>query len=444
METVISDKDREKLSKAYYEDGMCFGRDGLFQYLKNTYKDDHPTKRTTQEWLNRQKLQQEFRGTRKGGLTDFFRPKAPFHSISIDLIDFNNKPAQSNRRYILVVVDNFSRKMYTKAITSKEPVKTAPAMEQILKDLKAENKWDKLPIKYIISDDGSEWKADFDKMLKSYNLERRRTLGGQPQQNGLCERANGKVKMLIAKNMKIHGGSWFDNMDRSVNAYNNQYNRMTKFNPTQALQLDTIEEQKQLIDNVTNIHKEKFEDNIVPTNLYKVGDKIRVKLNKGTLGKQSTPSWSSVIYTVGKVIKSKHPTIADKYKVKELAQDQIYSRADLQLIEGPIEEIPVKPKKKRQTEQLSLTDGAFSIEAEKQTQRERRERKQTEQFDFNVAGLNDKTKRSLAKKAKETVVAKEKQSTKKATTKLKADTLPKQSKTVNVTADSKRKGKQLF
>ena len=166
--------------------------------------------------------------------------------------------------------------------------------------------------------------------------------------------------------------------------------------------------------------------------------------HKGTLGKQSTPSWSSVIYTVGKVIKSKHPTIADKYKVKELAQDQIYSRGDLQLIEGPIEEIPVKPKKKRQTEQLSLTDGAFSIEAEKQTQRERRERKQTEQFDFNIAGLNDKTKRTLAKKAKETVVTKEKQSTKKATTKLKADTLPKQSKTVNVTADSKRQGKQLF
>ena len=85
---------------------MCFGRDGLFQYLKTQY-DDHPTKQTTQDWLNRQKLQQEFKGTRKGGLTDFFRPKSPFHSLSIDLIDFNNKPAQANRRYILVVIDNF-------------------------------------------------------------------------------------------------------------------------------------------------------------------------------------------------------------------------------------------------------------------------------------------------------------------------------------------------
>ena len=264
MEIVISDKDREKLSKAYYKDGMCFGRDGLFQYLKNTYKNDHPSKRVTQEWLNRQKIQQEFRGTRKGGLTDFFRPTAPFNSLSVDLIDFNNKPAQSNRRYILVVIDNFSRKMYSKAITSKEPSKTSPAMETILEELKAENKWSKLPIKYIISDDGSEWKADFDKMLKTYNIERRRALGGQPQQNGSCERANGKVKMLIAKNMKIHGGSWFDNMGRSVNAYNNQYNRMTQFNPSQALDLNTKEEQQQLIDNVSNIHKERFEDKIIP------------------------------------------------------------------------------------------------------------------------------------------------------------------------------------
>ena len=110
----------------------------------------------------------------------------------------------------------------------------------------------------------------------------------------------------------------------------------------------------------------------------------------------------------------KHPTIADKYKVKELAQDQTYSRGDLQLIEGTVEDIPVKPKKKRQTEKLSLTEGAFSIEAEKQTQREKRERKKIDQFDFNVAGLNDKSKRAKAKKA------------------------------ANVTADSKRKGKKLL
>ena len=82
--------------------------------------------------------------------------------------------------------------MYCESITTKEPVKTTPAMEKILKQIFQEHK--KTP-KYIISDDGSEWKSIFDTMLKGYNIDRRRTLGGQPQANGLVERSNGKLKM---------------------------------------------------------------------------------------------------------------------------------------------------------------------------------------------------------------------------------------------------------
>ena len=121
-------------------------------------------------------------------------------------------------------------------------------------------------------------------MLKGYNIDRRRTLGGQPQANGLVERSNGKLKMLIAKNMKINGGSWYDNLSKSLNAYNNQYIRTTQYTPNQALELKG-EDQKKLVNNVEDKHKiEVNNEKIVIRTDYKVGDKIRVKLNKGTMG----------------------------------------------------------------------------------------------------------------------------------------------------------------
>ena len=155
---------------------MAFGRDGLYEYMKKKY-DKPPTKRVVLKWLSQQKLQQEFKQTRKGGTADFFHPVSPFHSISIDLIDYNNKPAQINRRYIVVCVDNFSRKMYCEAITSKEPKKTTPAMKKILDKIKSEH--NAVP-KYIITDDGGEFKGKFIPMLKAQGIDIRRTLGGHP------------------------------------------------------------------------------------------------------------------------------------------------------------------------------------------------------------------------------------------------------------------------
>ena len=195
--TVVDDKDRKLLEDAYYKNGMCFGRDALYKYLQSKYPDNHPSRPVVMKWLKNQKLQQEFAPTRNGGFTDYFRPTEPFHSISIDLIDFNFKPAMQYH-YILVVIDNFSRKMFCRATTSKEPDKIAPAMRIILEDIKKEpnnNVSNKVP-KYLICDDGSEFKGSFMPLLKEYGIEKRRTLGGHPEQNGLVERANGKIRCL--------------------------------------------------------------------------------------------------------------------------------------------------------------------------------------------------------------------------------------------------------
>ena len=81
------DSRKEKiLQEAYYRDGLTFGRDALFDFLQKKYKKTHPTKEEVGEWLSRQKLQQLYLPTKKGGVTNSFQPTKPWASISIDLI----------------------------------------------------------------------------------------------------------------------------------------------------------------------------------------------------------------------------------------------------------------------------------------------------------------------------------------------------------------------
>ena len=82
------------------------------------------------KWISKQKLAQQFSQTRSGGTTNYFVPVSPFHSMSVDLIDFNFKPS-GNLKYIIVLVDNFSRKMFTAPITGKTADKTTKGMEKI-------------------------------------------------------------------------------------------------------------------------------------------------------------------------------------------------------------------------------------------------------------------------------------------------------------------------
>ena len=78
-----------------------------------------------------------------------------------------------------------------------------------------------------------------------------------------------------------------------------------------------------------------------PLKTFEVGDRVRIKLNKGKLDKSSTPNWSSSIYSGFKVIPRRN-TIAEKYfySVKGKDADLKFSRNDLQIVEGEPNELP--------------------------------------------------------------------------------------------------------
>ena len=330
----LSETDIERLKSAYYKDGYTLGRDALYSVLKQKYKVP-PTKRGIMAWLKQHKLHQLYLQTKQVDSVQSFKPYKPLNSLSADLIDFTNKPAQIYR-YILVVVDNFSRFMFARPMTSKRAETTAKAMSEIMDEIK--NTYKKLP-KYVLSDDGSEFKGDYIKLLEKLGVKKKRTLAGAPQSNGMVERANGKLKMLLAQNKEIFKGTWKTHLNKAVRIYNDYVNRTTGFSPKDAV-LFTGEEMEKLKQNVKRVQ---IDEQRPRAQDFKVGDKVRLKIPKGKLDKMSTPNWTDKLYEISKVIRN-DATISTKYLIKGESTDKRYSRSDLQVIRGKVIDIPVDKK----------------------------------------------------------------------------------------------------
>jgi len=329
-----------RMKKLYYEDGFTLGRDTLYSVLKEKFPKDPPSKKTVGTWLKNQKIQQLFRGARNSGGAGSFKPISPWHSLSADLIDFTNKPARQ-WRYILVVIDNFSRFIHTRKMTGKTAEKTAKAMEDILESIKS--KFGKVPT-YVLSDDGPEFKSDYMKVLDKFKIQKRRTLAGQPQSNGMVERANGRIKILMAKNKKIHGGDWSQHLATATKVYNEYTNRSTKFSPSKAVDLKK-DEWDILRKNVAKVQKDENREQAADL---EVGETVRLKIPKGKLDKASDPSWSEKIYRIAKIHR-KQATKQTSYRITGRPDDLRYYKSDLQVVNiGKIQSIPQKVKKKRE------------------------------------------------------------------------------------------------
>ena len=77
----------------------------------------------------------------------------PFHSVQGDLIEYSRASmahANGNYKYILILIDCFTKKVYAKPLKSKKAVETAQAIDEILSSMP----W---PIAIFMTDKGGEF-----------------------------------------------------------------------------------------------------------------------------------------------------------------------------------------------------------------------------------------------------------------------------------------------
>jgi transposase InsO family protein len=390
----VSTRSRKILERFYYDRGYTYGRDALHHLLMRRLPDTHPSKEEIELWLKQQKLQQLYRGQRKGGVTNRFHPTKPWRQTSIDLIDYNFKQS-GNMRYIIVFVDNFSRYMYTKGVTGKTAPKVAAGFRDILEKFKKE--FPKANIETMVADDGGEFKGDFIKVLQDNDITKRKILGGHPQQNSLVERSNGKLKMLLAKNRAIKGGGWASHLANTTHIYNDMLNRGIDAAPAEAVkytskaQFKTVRKHNKKVYKITSDAKKKSRE-LVP------GAKVRLALAKGALSKSSAPQWTEKIYKIQKVIPARG-SMAAKYTITGKDQDFKYTRNDVQLIDKDVEDIPAHLKKKKKDNDTnvrvlrSIVPGGWTQETVK-----KKEEKEAEAKKLKAMTDDEKIKKFVGKR----------------------------------------------
>jgi len=231
-------------------------------------------------------------------------PRRPFHSLSLDLIDKSNKPSYNKGlqyRYILVIIDNFSRYISCYPLISKSPSTTSIALEKFFDDLEQ-----KFPnherIRFMHMDNGTDFFSDFKNILDDKKISISKTIPYMPQSNSIVERANGIIKRIINKliynHMNEDYSKWSHFLDEAVKKYNNTKNVSTGMIPNNSV---LFQENKD-IDDVKDSIKEKAIKPAPYQNSFKINQHVRLRIPKNKLDKFDRENWSNQIFKITRVI----------------------------------------------------------------------------------------------------------------------------------------------
>lgn len=311
----VKEKD-EFLYDLYYNQNFRIGRDKLWRKVRETRQDIG--RRYIWNWLSKQEVHQLYtQRKKKKDIRPIISNKAGA-IIQADLIDFSNKPA-NGFRYILNVIDTFSRKIWLFPIKSKTTKSVIPALNIIIQEIQKDYK-----ISVIQTDQGGEFNIAFPaiKALQSR--------GATPYNQAIVERANGTVKSILNKILnEKKTKNWYKFLDDLEEVYNNTYQTTVKMTPNEAYNLNKDEQ----ADLGAKIKAKKAKSFKNLDTILEVNQKVRIVKPLLKIKNKGEPNYSTEIYFVSKVIKgNKENLTISRYKLKNengVLQKNTYSISEL-------------------------------------------------------------------------------------------------------------------
>lgn len=217
------------------------------------------------------------------------------HTFSVycmDLIDMSNLAwYNSNRKWILVVLDQFSKRLALVSQKSKSRSDTAEALEKALKNLSKGGK--RFPEK-ICSDDGLEFKnAKVQALLNRYGIYHYAIRS--KNKSSLCENVIKHTKIVLYKYMDINNTKrYLDILQDVADKHNATIHNSHKFAPNQVTDSNAEEAFSRM-----NGHLQ-GKPRLPPK--YEVGNYVRVAGRRLTFQKGYRNLYSSKIFRVKKVV----------------------------------------------------------------------------------------------------------------------------------------------
>ena len=216
----------------------------------------------------------------------------PYHSISADLIDYQMFSRQNHGyKYILCVIDMFSRLNYVRPLHSKTAQEVAAKLQDILSSMKY------IP-RFFTSDKGGEFDIR-NSFLKSvlqtkYHMVVYYTTG--PKKNSMVERFNRTLKERIERYFtEYKTKNWIDILQDFSRNINNSINRSIGVRPSEVT-----------LANAEHLREKLYPDRgkIAKCDKILVGDRVRMVLPKQIFDKGYRQAWTDTIYSVVRIERS--------------------------------------------------------------------------------------------------------------------------------------------
>lgn len=202
----------------------------------------------------------------------------------VEMIPF----AKENKgyRYILVVIDAFSKFVWMRPVKRKTGEAVSNAMVSILRS-------SKFKPRHLQTDFGKEfYNRRFESVMKQYGINHYSVYSNKKA--AIVERANRTLKSIMWKKFSMQGSyKWLNLLPEVTKQYNNRTHRTTGMKPIDV----TKKNEKRLLSTVyrkiksVNLKQRKFV----------VGDHVRISKNREAFAKGYTPNWSNEIFTVREV-----------------------------------------------------------------------------------------------------------------------------------------------
>lgn len=190
-------------------------------------------------------------------------------------------------KFILVLIDCFSKYLWTFPLKDKRGISCSKAMDTIFSSSR------RIP-KNLHTDLGTEfYNKDFQKVMKKHKINHYSTY--TTKKAFMAERVIRTIKENLYKMFSLRGTySWYDILDKITTDYNKRKHRTTGLRPCD------VTGKTPLLGSVYNNVK------VSGRKLFRVGDVVRISKEKSVFAKGYTPNWSTELFKIS-TVKSTNP-----------------------------------------------------------------------------------------------------------------------------------------
>ena len=222
--------------------------------------------------------------------------------FAADLVEMQ-KFAKLNKgyRYLLTCIDIFSKYSWVIPLKDKKGITIKNALQKIFKERKP---------KFLWTDRGTEfYNKQVQDLLNENNIKLYSTNNSEIK-SAVIERFNRTFKNMMYKKFTENNNTIFYNiLDELVNNYNNKYHSTIKMTPIEGSK--KVNENK--IKNIYNFEKTK------KPGKFKIGDKVRISLEKNIFEKSYETNWTEEIFEIYDIKYSNVPY----YYLKDLNNEKL-------------------------------------------------------------------------------------------------------------------------